>query len=161
VRFLLDVVVRFLAKKSLPGWALILGALPLLLLADGSAEDRLRQRIVADAEDLLGVPYRYGGTSRAGLDCSGLVRYVYTRAGYELPVGARAQYDTLRPVKNPEAGDLLFFRIRSRHADHVGLYTGDGRFIHAPVPGKRVRYENLSGEYWQKRLLGVRSVLEN
>ncbi|MBE7437417.1 MAG: C40 family peptidase [Spirochaetales bacterium] len=155
-------MVRLFRKEGAPGWVLILGAIPLLLLAEGPGEshEELREQIVADARELLGVPYRYGGTSRAGLDCSGLVRYVYNRAGFDLPVGARAQYEGLRPVKDPLPGDLLFFRIRSQRPDHVGLYTGDGRFIHAPVPGQRVRYETLSGEYWQKRLLGARSVLK-
>lgn len=104
-------------------------------------------RRVADfARHLIGVPYAYGGTSPAsGFDCSGLVRYVYAHFGIALPHSSYAQYDVGRLVsrRGLQPGDLLFFD----DLGHVGLYLGNGRFIHAPHSGTRVRVETLAGWY--------------
>jgi len=103
-------------------------------------------RAVRFARHLLGVPYSYGGSSpSSGFDCSGFVRFVYAHFGVELPhssyadfgVGRRVARSALRP------GDLVFFDGRG----HVGMYVGNGRFIHAPHTGTRVEIDSLSGWY--------------
>ena len=100
------------------------------------------QRAVRIAARELGVPYRYGGSSPSGFDCSGLVAYVYGKLGIPLPHNAAAQYGYGRPVDpaHLRPGDLVFFH----GLGHVGLYIGRGRFIHAPRTGERVSIQSLS-----------------
>ncbi len=136
-----------------------------LVAACGSAPQRSlsgspadRERILATAMDLLGTPYRYGGTSpREGFDCSGLVQYTHRRAGIEVPRTTRAQYNASRPVSRRQLrpGDLVFFRVDGRRISHVGIYLGDGRFIHAPSSGKKVSIARLDDPWWRKRYSGA------
>ena len=102
----------------------------------------LGQRAVRIAARELGVPYRYGGSSPSGFDCSGLVAYVYGRLGVQLPHNAAAQYGYGRPVDQGhlKPGDLVFFH----GLGHVGLYIGHGNFIHAPRSGERVSIQSLA-----------------
>jgi len=102
----------------------------------------LGQRAVRIAAAELGVPYRYGGSSPSGFDCSGLVAYVYAKLGIELPHNAAAQYAYGRPVDRGHLrpGDLVFFH----GLGHVGLYIGRGRMIHAPRTGERVSIQSLA-----------------
>jgi cell wall-associated NlpC family hydrolase len=105
-------------------------------------------RAVAYAKRFLGVPYRWGGSSPGGFDCSGLVRYVYRRFGIDLPHSSYADFDLGRRVgrRALAPGDLVFFS----GLGHVGLYVGHGRFIHAPHTGTRVQISRLrdwSGSY--------------
>ena len=95
---------------------------------------------IAAAE--LGVPYRYGGSSPSGFDCSGLVAYVYAKLGIRLPHNAAAQYSYGRAVDRGhlKPGDLVFFH----GLGHVGLYIGQGRIIHAPQSGERVSIQSLA-----------------
>jgi cell wall-associated NlpC family hydrolase len=110
---------------------------------------------------MLGVPYRYGGTSPGGFDCSGLVQFSYRQAGIQLPRTARQQYESAFPVAlgMAQPGDLLFFRLNARVVSHVGIYLGDGRFIHATSEGKNVRVSSLDNSYWHRRLVRAGSVL--
>jgi cell wall-associated NlpC family hydrolase len=104
------------------------------------------RRVVDFAKHLLGVRYAYGGSSpRAGFDCSGFVRYVYAHFGVTLPHSSYAQFALGRriPRASLRPGDLVFFD----GLGHVGMYVGDGRFIHAPHSGTRVRIESLVGWY--------------
>ena len=114
------------------------GAVPLTVVHSVAVQRRpsLGQRAVAIAARELGVPYRYGGSSPSGFDCSGLVAYVYGKLGVALPHNAAAQYSYGRPVGqgNLAPGDLIFFH----GLGHVGLYIGHGRIIHAPQSGERV-----------------------
>lgn len=109
------------------------------------------------AQSQLGVPYRYGGTApTTGFDCSGLTVYSYAAAGLTLPRTARAQRAAATPVKRHELapGDLVFFRL-GRSEEHVGLYAGDGVFIHAPSSGGAVRRDRMGDPYWVRRYLGA------
>ncbi len=110
----------------------------------------------------LGLDYRYGGNSPVtGFDCSGLVAHVYLEAwGIRLPRNARAQSETGTPVSLAElqAGDLVFYDTLKRPFSHVGIYLGDGRFVHAPKTGARVRVESLKSTYWSQRFNGARRV---
>jgi cell wall-associated NlpC family hydrolase len=110
------------------------------------------------ATTLLGTPYRYGGSSpRRGFDCSGLVYYAFRETGIRIPRTTGSQLRHAKPVPLPEIlpGDLLFFRQRSSRVSHVGIYAGDGWFIHAPSRGKRVSWESLRNSYWKSRLVAA------
>jgi cell wall-associated NlpC family hydrolase len=114
------------------------------------------KRVVGYAKKFLGVPYVYGGSSpRSGFDCSGFVRFVYAHFGVSLPHSSYAQFGDGRRVSRGglRPGDLVFFD----GLGHVGLYVGNGRFIHAPHTGTRVRIETLAGWY-SSRFVGARRV---
>jgi cell wall-associated NlpC family hydrolase len=110
----------------------------------------------------LGLDYRYGGNSPVtGFDCSGLVAHVYREAlGIRLPHNTLAQSESGMPVSLAElqAGDLVFYDTLKRPYSHVGIYLGDGRFVHAPKSGARVRIESLGSAYWVQRFNGARRV---
>lgn len=110
----------------------------------------------------LGVDYRNGGKSPAtGFDCSGLVAYVYREAwGVRLPPNAAAQSRAGMPVSLAElqAGDLVFYNTQKQPFSHVGIYLGDGRFVHAPKTGAQVRIESLQSAYWAQRYDGARRI---
>jgi cell wall-associated NlpC family hydrolase len=111
---------------------------------------------------MLGVDFRYGGKSpETGFDCSGLVAHVFREAyGIELPHNARAQSEMGMRVSLSElrAGDLVFYNTLNRPFSHVGIYLGDGRFVHAPKTGAQVRVEPIRGKYWMRRFDGARRI---
>jgi|SRR3989337_1443938 cell wall-associated NlpC family hydrolase len=111
---------------------------------------------------MLGLDYRYGGNSpETGFDCSGLVAHVFREAyGIELPHNARAQSEFGVRVSLAElrAGDLVFYNTLNRPFSHVGIYLGDGRFVHAPKSGAQVRVEPIDGTYWMRRFDGARRI---
>ena len=110
----------------------------------------------------LGLDYRYGGSSpETGFDCSGLVAHVFREAyGIRLPQNARAQseYGVRVSLAELRAGDLVFYNTLDRPFSHVGIYVGDGRFVHAPKTGAQVRVEPIRGSYWMKRFDGARRI---
>ena len=118
--------------------------------------------LVLSAMNFLGVRYRRGGDSaEAGFDCSGFTRHVFEHSlGLVLPRRAdqQAQQAGLRPVPRHELepGDLVFFNTLRRAFSHVGIYVGDGRFVHAPRTGAAVRLESMRGAYWSSRFNGAR-----
>lgn len=114
--------------------------------------------IVDIARRYVGTPYRYGGSSPEGFDCSGLVRYVYARAGYSVPRSANQQWEGLQPGKVPQPGDLVFFKADSKNISHVGIYAGNFLFIHAPRTGKNVGFDDIRDQYWSKSYAGTRTV---
>lgn len=124
-----------------------------------------QEEITLEAMSLVGIPYRYGGnTPDSGFDCSGLVRYVVARAaGVNLPrttadmsgVGTVLERDELA------SGDLIFFNTTGRAHSHVGIYVGQGKFVHAPNSGGTVRLESIYIPYWARRIDGVRRVAAN
>lgn len=106
---------------------------------------------------MIGKPYRAGGSAPGeGFDCSGLVHYAYRVLGMDLPRTAATQRGatTSVPAGQQVVGDLLFFSLASG-IDHVGIYYGDGRFVHAPSRGKTVTLSRLDEAYWRQRLAGV------
>ena len=122
-----------------------------------------KQSVIKTAKRMLGVKYRYGGTSPyKGFDCSGLVQYSHKLAGINLPRTTGQQYKATRPISRRylKAGDLVFFKIAvSRAVSHVGIYLGNNKFIHAPSSGKRVKISSLKEKYWQKHYTGAGRVL--
>ncbi len=99
----------------------------------------------------LGVPYRFGGSTVKGFDCSGLVQFAYASAGKNIPRTTADQWRQMSPVTaaNLEVGDLLFFKIGGR-ISHVGLYLGSRRFVHAPSSGREVTIAELDSDYYRK-----------
>jgi len=118
----------------------------------------LSDQAASHALSMVGKPYRYGGSSPAGFDCSGLVMYSYRQAGLPLPHNTDRQRSTARPIKLAELrrGDLLFFHQEGKKYGHVGIYVGGGKFVHAPSSGKSVRSDRLDSSYWRKHLSEAR-----
>jgi cell wall-associated NlpC family hydrolase len=116
------------------------------------------EQAAGEALKMLGKPYRYGGASPSGFDCSGLVLYSYKRAGVALPHGTDKQRSLSRPVRVSELrrGDLIFFNQEGKRYGHVAIYVGNGRFVHAPSSGKSVRSDRLDNPYWKKHLSDTR-----
>ena len=120
----------------------------------------LGAQAVTHALGVIGSPYRYGGVSPSGFDCSGLVRYSFDQAGLSLPRSTGEQREVTRrlaPTEPLEAGDLVFFS-RGKAALHVGIFAGDGRFVHAATRGGGVRLEPLAAPHWRQRFLEARRV---
>ncbi len=115
-----------------------------------------RALILSHAQQAIGTPYRFGGNTPEGLDCSGLVEMTYRAAGIRVPRTADEQFRALPSIASPRPGDLLFFGDR-RKATHVGIYRGDGQMIHAPGNGRAVVSVPLEIDYWQARFLGAAS----
>ena len=123
------------------------------------------QTLLKRALTLLGTPYRWGGTSPdGGFDCSGLVGYVFRSAlGIELPRVSRdmaTQGKLITDRAALTAGDIVFFSRRGKRVDHVGIYMGEGRFLHAPRTGKDVEVSSLTEGYWSHKFMQARRVAE-
>lgn len=122
----------------------------------------LREELVKRARSFLGVPYLWGGTSPdSGFDCSGLAMTVYQLSGLVLPRTSQEQFAAGAAVDSSrlEKGDLVFFAMGGDKVSHVGIYAGEGQFIHAPGKGKRIRIDSLRNDYYRRRYLGGRSFL--
>jgi cell wall-associated NlpC family hydrolase len=151
-----DAVSRFLTDR---------GLLDTEALRHSSLVQQVRDRasdLVMSAMNFIGVPYRRGGnTAEDGFDCSGFTRHVFDRSlGLLLPRRAeeQARAPGLASVKRDELkpGDLVFFNTLRRTFSHVGIYVGEGKFIHAPRTGSEVRVEDMRDNYWSKRFTGAR-----
>jgi len=118
----------------------------------------MRGSVVRMALACRGMRYRGGGTGNGGFDCSGLVKYVYAKHGIKLPHSSRAMFSCGRPVPKSELrpGDLLFFSYSRRGISHVGIYVGNGRFVHASTYGRGVREDVLDQPGYHRRLVGAR-----
>ena len=118
--------------------------------------------LVVNAMGFLGVPYKRGGNSaETGFDCSGFVRAMYEQTvGLLLPRRADQQAAATQVIdkKELQPGDLVFFNTMRRKFSHVGIYVGDGKFIHSPRSGSEVRVEDMGVAYWKRRFNGARRV---
>lgn len=116
-----------------------------------------RRPIAQLALSMVGVRYRYGGARpRDGFDCSGLVYYAYTSNGHGVPRTSREQFDAARliPLAEASQGDLVFFRDEGQ-LSHVGIYLGDGRFVHAPSSGGAVSVAHIEAPYYQRHFVAA------
>lgn len=129
---------------------------------DTSSFDEKMNDAVIYAMSLADTPYRYGGNSpEEGFDCSGFVGHVFQHSlGISLPrtsheisqVGISLRTNQLQP------GDLVFFNTRRRSFSHVGIFIGDGKFVHSPKSGSRIRVEDMNEKYWVSRYNGARRI---
>jgi cell wall-associated NlpC family hydrolase len=148
-----DPITRFLVERGL-GDGLI-----------GQVRERASDLVIT-AMNFLGVPYRRGGqTEDEGFDCSGFTRYIFERSiGLVLPrrVDEQAAAPGLRSVRRDDLqpGDLVFFNTLRRSFSHVGIYVGEGKFIHSPRSGAAVRVEDMTIAYWARRFTGARRANE-
>jgi NlpC/P60 family len=121
-----------------------------------------RSELVLQALSLLGVNYKFGGNNpETGLDCSGLVRLVFNKTlGLVLPRRSEEMTQVSQSVSQQEMqpGDLVFFNTLRKTFSHVGIYIGNGQFVHAPSSGKTVRVENMNNQYWKARFDGARRI---
>lgn len=139
---------------------MLLALLATLLLvgcasAPGVRETGVGAQVSDSALAQVGRPYLYGGSTPQGFDCSGLVRFAYLAAGISVPRTTGEQFREAREVKlgSIAPGDLLFFRIDGREVSHVGIYAGNGRFVHAPQTGRPVETRALDDAYYRQRLV--------
>lgn len=124
----------------------------------------LASSILERAFELIGTPYRFGGTTAKGFDCSGFVGYLFREeAGIKLPRSTREMISMRAPsvpVQALQTGDLVFFATSGgRTVSHAGIYVGEGRFVHAPRTGGTVRLDSLQNSYWQRAYLDAKRVL--
>ncbi len=121
----------------------------------------LAEKIIDYAYNYLGVPYVYGGESPDGFDCSGFTQYVYNYFGYAINRTATDQYENGVYIAYDDLalGDLVFFSSNVKPIGHVGIYVGDGYFIHATSPGDVVRVTDLASEYYAARYVGARRII--
>lgn len=120
----------------------------------------MARSIISNAFQYIGVPYVFGGTSPYGFDCSGFTKYVFASAGISLPRTADNQFyaGTRVSMNNLRAGDLVFFETYEPGPSHVGIYIGDGEFIHAGS-STGVAVSGLYDRYWGQRYIGACRVL--
>lgn len=152
-----DVVTRFLSERGLLNSVEQGGSSRLLASVRDTASD-----LVLSAMNFLGVRYTRGGSSvENGFDCSGFTRHIFEMSvGLVLPRRAdeQAKDSSLLSIRKDELkpGDLVFFNTMKRTFSHVGIYVGEGKFIHAPRTGSAVRVEDMRDSYWAKRFTGAR-----
>ena len=120
----------------------------------------ISRRIISHALQYLGVPYVFGGTTPYGFDCSGYVQYVFAKAGISLPRTADVQYEVGMPVSTAELipGDVVFFTTYTYGASHVGIYLGEGNFVHASS-SSGVMISSLNSAYWSTHYIGSRRII--
>jgi cell wall-associated NlpC family hydrolase len=166
-----DTVTRFLRENQLLDAALAATQSVTQTAADASGDlfDQVRDGasdLVINAMNFLGVPYRRGGnTAETGFDCSGFTRHVFENSiGLLLPrrSAEQANSSSLMKVQKDDLkpGDLVFFNTMRRAFSHVGIYIGDGKFVHAPRTGSQIKVEDMRASYWTKRFNGARRANE-
>lgn len=167
----MNIIARPFASRALVCAGIVL-LVVVCLLAEGCGKSKIRSSggtsraksgtaVVATAKTQIGKPYKYGGTSpKTGFDCSGLIVWSYKQHGVSVPRLAKDQAHHGKVVKKSQLkpGDIVVFRISSR-AYHTGLYSGNGKFVHSPSSGKRIREDSLNADYWKRRYYSGRRVM--
>lgn len=127
----------------------------------GTPDESIKGRLLRVAQRMLAVPYRFGGTTLWGLDCSGFVQKTFAFLNLDLPRSARAQYKEGEKVAKADLspGDLVFFRTYAKYPSHVGIYLGDNRFVHASSRERKVTIDSLDAPYYMKHYLGAKRLL--
>ena len=125
------------------------------------ADESIKDRLLRVAQRMLAVPYRFGGTTLWGLDCSGFVQKTFAFLNLDLPRSAREQFREGAKVAKADLspGDLVFFRTYAEYPSHVGIYLGDNRFVHASSRERKVTVESLDTPYYVKRYIGAKRLL--
>ena len=125
------------------------------------ADASIKERLLRVARGMLAVPYRFGGTTLWGLDCSGFVQKAFAFLDLDLPRSAREQFREGAKVAKADLspGDLVFFRTYAKYPSHVGIYLGDNRFVHASSRDRKVTVESLDTPYYMKRYIGAKRLL--
>lgn len=113
--------------------------------------------VISVAKSLIGTPYKWGGTSRKGFDCSGFIQYVFDEVDLVLPRTVRDIWNFTDPIDSPSVGDFVFFETYEPGPSHMGIYIGEGQFIHAST-SKGVRISHLEEDYWKQRYLGAKRI---
>ena len=160
-----DELDKLLADKGLLGKITRVGQQVTQTVSSGASKVSSKaSELAVSALGALGVPYRRGGSTFDGFDCSGFVRaMVEQTAGLILPRKAEQQAAATQKIdkKDLQPGDLVFFNTMRRAFSHVGIYLGDGKFIHSPKPGSEVRVEDMGQPYWTRRFDGARRVQDS
>jgi cell wall-associated NlpC family hydrolase len=148
------------ASAGLPAWLsrATAGLILIALAGCASVPQQTGQETDVGAEaaqhalGMIGRPYRFGGSSPQGFDCSGLVQYSYALAGIRVSRSVEDLWGNSRPVSSEQIrpGDLLFFHQEGKLNSHIGLYIGNDRFVHAPSSGKHVSVASLANRYWRQ-----------
>jgi cell wall-associated NlpC family hydrolase len=151
----------FVTRLSSTCLLLFLAACATVPLPEVRYNQSVGNQAAANAAKLVGTRYQYGGASPlTGFDCSGLVQFSYREAGLSVPRTTEELHRASRPVPRTDlqAGDLIFFDHQGLRNSHVGVYAGDGTFVHAPSTGKEVRRDKLDSPYWKKHISETRRV---
>lgn len=145
-------------RLSLAAVGLILLALPGCSSAPKQTGADVGAGAARHALEMRGKPYRYGGSSPRGFDCSGLVQYSYARVNMHLPRSTEGQWSSSRAISRNDIrpGDLLFFHQEGKRNSHVAIYVGSNRFVHAPSSGKQVSTASLTDRYWSRHFSAAR-----
>ena len=127
-----------------------------------SSSSQERQDIINYAMKFLGTPYKYGGNTPKGFDCSGFTQYVFKHFGYSLNRSSSAQINNGEKIMTEDLlpGDLVFFSRSGYAVGHVGIYVGDNQFIHSTSPGDVVKVSNMDESYYVSRYVGARRILD-
>jgi peptidoglycan endopeptidase LytE len=131
--------------------------------SDEFVEKSMREKLTLFAKKLINIPYKFGGNSILGIDCSAYVKKVYGLLGIDLPRTAREQFNEGETIEKEELsiGDLVFFRTYASFPSHVGIYLGNDLFIHASEKGKKVKVDSLEAPYFVKRFIGAKRLLSD
>jgi peptidoglycan hydrolase-like protein with peptidoglycan-binding domain len=119
--------------------------------------DQITINVIANAAELMGVPYQWGGTTTKGFDCSGFIQYIFAQEGVQLPRTTAQMWNATISVSQPAVGDLVFFETYTDGPSHLGIYIGNNQFVHSGS-STGVTISNLDYKYWQDRYLGTKRV---
>jgi len=140
-------------------WTALLAA-GMLTLGTAAAQAAEKAPLMDVIDDLYGVPYKSAGKTPKGFDCSGFTHYVFEKLGVELPASSADQFKMGEPVakKDLQPGDLVFFSTNGRSVSHVGIYIGDGTFVHSESGRGVVNTKLNDPHYWSKRYVGAKRI---